>query len=55
MDRQTDRERDRQRWRERKKEGDRKTDKYRVREIERENKIIDYLRYLFFCVLFRIT
>ena len=42
-------ERDRQRERQT------ETDKYRVREIERENKIIDYLGYLFFCVLFRIT
>ena len=46
---------ERERQKERQTDRDRKTDKYRVREIERENKIIDYLRYLFFCVLFRIT
>ena len=46
---------ERERQKERETDRDRKTDKYRVREIERENKIIDYLRYLFFCVLFRIT
>ena len=46
---------ERERQKERETDRDRKTDKYRVREIERENKIIDYLGYLFFCVLFRIT